>query len=108
MKFEVILAKDAVEYLDEMPNNHRAKAEAIMRRLSELGPMLHRPHADAVRGRIRELRCTMGNLAHRFLFFFDHEKIIVTHGFLKKNDAVPEREIVRAERFNRAYLAEKS
>jgi len=50
--------------------------------------MLHRPHADAVRGKIRELRCTMGTLAHRFLFFFDRDKVIVTHGFLKKKDAI--------------------
>lgn len=33
-------------------------------------------------------------------------KIILTHGFLKKDNAIPEREIARAERFHHDYLAQ--
>ena len=107
MRFEVIITHDAAEYLGGIPKKHRAKVRALLIRLTESGPMLHRPHADVLRGKIRELRCTTENLAHRLLFFFDHEKIVVTHGFLKKTDIVPEREIARAERFYRTYLDEK-
>ncbi len=102
--FEVIITKDAREYLDSMQKTHRAKAEAIMARLASMGPMLHRPHADAVRGKIRELRCGIHTFEHRFLFFFDRHKILLTHGFLKKDDAIPEREIAKAERFYNDYF----
>jgi hypothetical protein len=105
--YEVVITREANEYLDSMQKNHRAKAEAIMLRLAELGPDLHRPHADAVRGKIRELRCGIGTYEHRFLFFFDGKKIILTHGFLKKDDKIPEREIAKAERFYGAYFSTK-
>src|SRR5437868_2586844 len=102
--FELIILKDVYEYLASMPPNHRAKARAIMDRLEAEGPMLHRPHADAVRGKIRELRCGMHTFEHRFLFFFDRDKIVLTHGFLKKDWAIPEREIAKAERCYDAYF----
>jgi len=105
--FEVILSRDAKDYLEAMVSNHKAKARAIMVRLAELGPNLHRPHADIVRGKIRELRCGIGTFEHRFLYFFDFHKIILTHGFLKKDNAVPEREIARAERFHHDYSSQK-
>jgi hypothetical protein len=60
-----------------------------MARLESAGPML---------------RCGIHTFEHRFLFFFDGRKIILTHGFLKKDDAIDEREIARAERFHRDYF----
>ena len=105
--YEVILSKDSKEYLEAMVMNHKAKARAIMVRLAELGPNLHRPHADVVRGKIRELRCGIGTFEHRFLYFFDLHRIVLTHGFLKKDDKISEREIARAERFHCDYFARK-
>lgn len=105
--YDVILSREAKEYLEAMAFNHKAKARAIMMRLAEFGPNLHRPHADAVRGKIRELRCGIGTFEHRFLYFFDLRKILLTHGFLKKDNAIPEREIARAERFQHDYFSQK-
>jgi phage-related protein len=105
--YEVILSKDSKDYLNAMVMNHKAKARAIMQRLAELGPNLHRPHADIVRGKIRELRCGISTFEHRFLYFFDLRKIILTHGFLKKENSIPEREIERAERFFHIYFNHK-
>lgn len=65
--------------------------------------LLRRPHADALRGRVRELRCGLGRLEHRLLYFFAGRRVIVTHGFLKKTEAVPAREIERAERMLKLY-----
>ena len=99
--YQVTLSSDATEYLDGMQKNHYRKAMAIIARLAVVGPDLHRPHSDYVRGKIRELRCGMATFEHRFLNFFDGKEIILTHGFLKKDDAIPEREIARAEQ---AYI----
>jgi hypothetical protein len=103
--YEVIMSKAAKEYYDTMPERHQEKADAIMTRLAAMGPMMHRPHADHVRGKIKELRCGVGTFEHRFLFFFDAKKIILTHGFLKKEDKLREGEIARAERFHAAYFS---
>ncbi len=102
--YEVIMSQDAQEYLAGMQDNHRRKSVAILTRLSAEGPMLHRPHADHVRGKIKELRCGISTFEHRFMFFFHGKKIIVTHGFLKKENAIRESEIARAERFYRDYM----
>ena len=58
------------QYMYEVILSRDAKARAIMVRLAELGPNLHRPHADIVRGKIRELRCGIGTFEQR-LFFSD-------------------------------------
>lgn len=85
------------DYLDTMPEKHRQKAMAIMARLEEEGPNLKRPHADVLRGKIRELRCGFHTFEHRFLYFFWNKVIVITHGFLKKTRAVPGGEIASAE-----------
>jgi len=42
----------------------------------------------------------------RILCFFDREKVIIlTHGFIKKRDKAPRREITKAEKFMRKYRA---
>lgn len=68
------------------------------------GPNLPRPYADIVRGKIRELRVSFGSNEYRFLYFFFGKRIIITHGFLKKTDRVPEGEIERAERIMQDFL----
>ncbi|MBU1122881.1 MAG: type II toxin-antitoxin system RelE/ParE family toxin [Candidatus Omnitrophica bacterium] len=63
-----------------------------------------RPYADVVQGKIRELRIRFGSNFYRFLYFFFGKKIIITHGFSKKTDNIPQREIVRAERLMQDFL----
>ena len=69
-----------------------------MSHLQRHGPNLPRPYADVLRGKIRELRVGYGRLQLRFLYFFEDKSIVVVSGFLKKTQAVPEDEILRAER----------
>lgn len=102
--YEVILLAAAREYLDSLIRTHYVKALALMARLKNDGPLLHRPAVGHVRGKIKELRISFGTFEHRFLFFFDGRKIILTHGFLKKEDAIREGEIVRAERCYEIYF----
>ena len=65
--------------------------------LEREGPNLPRPYADVVRGKLRELRVGFGGMHYRFLYFFQGNQIVVTHGFVKKTAAIPENEIARAE-----------
>ena len=79
--------------------SHRRVPGGAFSQSAREGPDLPRPYADMIRGKIRELRVSFGGLHHRFLYFFQGKRIVVTHGFLKKTAAIPEGEITRAERY---------
>ena len=87
------------EFLDALPAKVRAKLEKWIEQLEIQGPRLPRPYADIIRGKIRELRLKFGGSNYRFLYFFAGKMIVITHGFLKKTDRIPEEEIERAVRF---------
>ena len=95
------------EFLDGLPVKVRAKLMKWIERLEEMGPDLPRPYADLVQGKIRELRLVFASNQIRCLYFFDGRKIILTHGFLKKTDKVPENEIERAINTMKEYFNEK-
>lgn len=85
------------EMLNRLPIKIRAKIAKWLEKLEEYGPDLPRPYADIVRGKIRELRVVFASSQYRFLYFFYGKYIIITHGFIKKTDKVPENEIEKAQ-----------
>jgi len=56
-------------------------------------------------GPIRELRVSFARLELRLLYFINGKTVVVTHGFLKKTDKVPQDEIDRAMRYRNDWLA---
>jgi phage-related protein len=100
-KYEVLFYESprgdcfAEDFLDDLPVKAKAKLEKWLQKLEEHGPDLPRPYADVVRGKIRELRLVFASSQYRFLYFFLGKRIIITHGFVKKTDKVPEEEIAR-------------
>src|SRR5271170_5758491 len=80
-------AREFLEALEERP---RMKVAAWLGLLQEKGPALQRPYADVLEGPIRELRVSFGRLEIRLLYFIHSKSIVVTHGFLKKTQQVPE------------------
>lgn len=91
------------DFLDEVPEKARAKLMKWIKKLEAEGPNLPRPYADVVRGKIRELRVQFGGIQCRCLYFFDGKRIVMTDGFVKKTDKVPEGEITRAESMMKEY-----
>ena len=92
------------EMLDAMPLKHRAKIQKFFELLEENGPVLPRPYADAIRGKIRELVVDIQHHGYRFLHFYAGKTIVMTHGFLKKTPRTPPAEIERAERYMNDWL----
>ena len=81
-------------YLASQPDRDRAKIEARMVLLAEEGPMLRRPFADVVEGKIRELRIGRGRLEHRILYYFvKGDSVVLLHAFLKKKQKLLRREL---------------
>ncbi|MBN3038740.1 MAG: type II toxin-antitoxin system RelE/ParE family toxin [Candidatus Omnitrophica bacterium] len=108
--YEVIFYTDnrdrcpADEFLDDLQSKVRGKVEKWIEKLEEDGPNLPRPYADTVKGKIRELRIVFSPNYYRFLYFFFGKTIVITHGFVKKTDKIPETEIERAGRMMQDFL----
>jgi len=108
--YEVEFYKDrkercfVVELLNKLQTKVRAKVVKWMDKLENEGPNLPRPYTDIARGKIRELRVSFGSNEYRFLYFFFGKRIVITHGFLKKADRIPKRDIERAERIMKDFL----
>ena len=50
-----------------------------------------------------EFRIKLGSNIYRLFAFWDGNQIIVTHGFIKKSQKTPSREIERAEEYKKEY-----
>lgn len=92
------------EFLNEAQVKVRAKIVKWLEMLEKEGPDLPRPYADAISGKIRELRVSFGSHEYRFLYFFFGKRIVITHGFLKKTQKIPCEEIQRASRCMKRFL----
>jgi phage-related protein len=99
------------EFLTEL--SKKAKKDIVfinraLERLETLGPELRRPHADILRDHIYELRVGVFHRAYRLLyFFFDGQRIVITHGIVKKSDDVPAHEIDKAIEYRVDYYQRK-
>ncbi len=93
------------EFLDVLPVEPRAKVLRLMELLARYGVLLKEPHTKQIRGKIRELRVTDSIGAVRVLYFgHTGKRLILLHGFVKKSDKTPQKEIDIAERRMRDFL----
>lgn len=108
--YQVVYYRDArgncpvKDFLEELPTKVQAKLFKWIQLLEEEGPNLPRPYADVLREKIRELRLKFGSNQYRLLYFFHGKMVVLTHGFLKKTDQVPNEEIERAVRMRNDFL----
>ena len=104
MSYRVVLYVSAAghspvtEYVERLPEKDQAKVLAALDYLADQGPALRRPHAAHVRGKLWELRISLGRKEHRLLYYFREGRIVVVaHAITKKTPALPPREIETAE-----------
>lgn len=66
--------------------------------LEKYGPAIGPPHVKRLEGTggLYELRVPFGGQAYRLLFFLDGRKMVLAHGFTKKSERIPKREIQTA------------
>jgi len=95
----------AREFLASLPTKDRAKVAAWIDLLEEKGPRLGRPYVAKLEAGIYELRVRVSTLRYRILYFFwTGQRIVLTHGFVKKRGPVPASEIERAKRYRQDWL----
>lgn len=87
------------DFINALSHNTRAKVIRIVDLLGEYGVLLKEPYTRQIRGKIRELRLKDSQGAVRVLYFtYTGRRFILLHGFLKKTDKTPEKEIAIAEK----------
>jgi phage-related protein len=82
------------DFIDSLPTASQAKVLRLISLLADYGVLLKEPYTRQVKGKIRELRIKDAQGAIRVLYFtFTGRRFILLHGFIKKTDKTPEREI---------------
>ena len=110
-KTEVMIFAEAdgsspfLQWLDRQPPKVQEKCIVFVERLEEYGHELHRPQADYLKDGIYELRVIRQGINYRILYFFYKHQAIISHGFMKQTNKVPENEINTAIKNKTKFLA---
>lgn len=87
------------DFIDALSNETRVKVFRTIKLLKDYGVLLKEPYIRKVRGKIRELRIRDNEGAVRIFYFtFTGRRIILLHGFIKKTERTPLREIEIVEK----------
>lgn len=91
--------RPAEQFIDRLDAKMKAKVFGRLELLEENGSSLGMPFSRHLSDGIFELRTVQGNNITRILYFFVvGKRVILTHGFIKKTQETPLREIEKAKR----------
>jgi phage-related protein len=96
-----------VDFVSSLPVKDRAKFYAVITKVEEYGLEMAKKMkwVKKLREGIFELRSKQGNDIQRALYFHEVEnRYLITHGFTKKTDKVPDSEIEHSKRLRDQYL----
>jgi phage-related protein len=95
------------EFVDKLSPQAKAKFIRSLELLEEYGLLLREPWVKNIQGlpKLRELRFTSFGEIYRFFFFpVTGRKLILLHGFKKKSQETPRRELNTAEARMKDYV----
>jgi phage-related protein len=84
-----------LEFINSLQKREQTRLFRVLELLQEYGPLLSMPHARPIQGGLWELRAGAGRL---FYFAYTGRQFILLHGYLKKTQEAPKREIETARR----------
>ena len=97
------------EYVVALPAKERASVDRALLRLREIGLSLGMPHVRPLRDKLWELRSHGPNQQHRVLYVaIEGQTFLLLHGFTKKTEATPEREMTVADQRLADWQSRKS
>lgn len=93
--YETIEGKcPVVDFLDSLDPKMRAKMVSMMEILGEKGTELRKPYTEPLGDGLFELRAKQGlNISRALFFFYIGKRIIITNGFIKKQQKTPKNQI---------------
>ena len=97
--------KPVQDFIDGLDVKMRAKVIRVIELLENNGSDMREPESKHLDDGIFELRAKVGSDITRVLYFFMvGRRAILTHGFVKKTDKTPPREIDRAKRYRKDFM----
>lgn len=109
-KFNVILSSEASDFLERLNSKIREKIIYNIRKSTyTIDPELFKKLDDTD---IWEFRTRYNNAQYRLLAFWDKTSnidtlVIATHGFIKKTQKTPSKEITKAQEIRKEYFNSK-
>lgn len=107
-KFSVIYSEEVINFLNTLPEKAKAKVMFnVAKARYNQDPKLFK---KLVGTDIWEFRTLYNGIQYRLLSFWDAELnsyVITTHGFVKKTQKTPQKEIERAEAIREEYYKSK-
>lgn len=95
-----------IEFLESLKPESLAIIHQKIHMLSAFGMQLREPHTKPIENGLFELRIRDNKVAYRMIYFFvQGNKIIITHGFTKKTNKTPRKEIEFALKCKADYLS---
>ena len=93
------------DFLDSLPGRTAQKIVWVLRLLEDMDvvPVSYFKKLHGTKD-IWECRIQFGSNAYRILCFFLNNSVVLTHGFIKKSQKTPTREIEKAEAYRRDFL----
>lgn len=107
-KLNIILLDDASAFIRSLPEKAQKKIIYNMHRVK--GGELDKELFEKLSDTIWEFRTIFNNVKYRLLAFWDSDirsLVVVTHGFTKKTQKTPSREIAKAEAIRKEYMNNK-
>jgi len=92
-----------LDFINSLNAKDRAKVNNAFRLLEEFGVKLNMPHARHIQGKLWELRPGANRL---FYFIYIDNQIILLHGYRKRSQKVPAKEIATALRYMQKIMEE--
>lgn len=106
IKFTPIFLKEATEFLRHLSADVRQK---ILKNIEKAQIVNDVKLFKKLKGNIWEFRTSYQGIEYRLLAFWDKRDnkktlVVATHGFTKKTNKIPEKEIEKAERIRNQYF----
>jgi len=97
-----------MDFLLSLEPKMRAKAYREIELLQKHGPQLREPYVKPMKGHknkgLYELRIKFSsNISRIFYFCYEQNTFVLLHGFIKKSNKIPTRELERARRYKEDY-----
>ena len=92
---QILLLNDIEKFLESLNSKELAKAIRTIELLEEFDNELGMPHSRYLTDGLLELRIR-GARELRILYCFHKNKVTLLHGFIKKTQKTPDKEIARA------------